>query len=113
MGGFAGFGERGVGAVPAGMVGVVAGGASFTVAALAAGAAVEDDLVRTGGPVFVDEKICSLRSRAGGLRVDKFFAALLTNRRSTGETLAWHRAALRGRRQHLDWALRIFDFIAG
>src|SRR5580700_7241027 len=53
MGDFAGLGKRGVGAVPTGMIDVVTGGASLAVAALAAGAAVYDDLVRAGRPVFV------------------------------------------------------------
>ena len=56
MGGFAGFGERRIGAVPAGVVGVVAGGAALAVGALATGGAVQDDFARAGRPVFVDEK---------------------------------------------------------
>src|SRR5215471_15115460 len=60
VGDFAGFGQGGVGAVPLGVVDVVAGGASLAVAALAAGAAVQDDFVRSGDPVFVDEEVGSV-----------------------------------------------------
>ena len=61
VGGLTSLGQRGVGAMPAGVIGVVAGGAPFAMAALAAGSAVQDDLARSGGPVFVDEKILGLR----------------------------------------------------
>src|SRR5579864_5612775 len=56
LGSVTGFAQRRVGTVPAGVVGVVAGGTSLAVAALAAGAAMQHDLVRPGSPVFVDKK---------------------------------------------------------
>src|SRR5450631_202264 len=65
--GFAGFGQGGVGAVPAGVVDVVAGGASFAVTALAAGSAVQDDFARAGSPVFVDEEFGCFGGGSGGL----------------------------------------------
>ena len=74
MGGVAGFGERGIGAVPAGVVLVVAGGASFAVAALAAGAAVQDDFMRAGSPVFVDEKFLCFGGGASGFRDESNFS---------------------------------------
>src|SRR5579863_709269 len=56
VGRLASFGQRRVGTVPAGVVHIVAGGAALAVAALATGSAVQDDLARAGGPVFVDEE---------------------------------------------------------
>src|SRR5450631_263680 len=67
VGGFASLGERGVGAVPAGVVDVVAGGTSLAVTALAARSAVHNDLARAGGPVFIDEEIGGFGGGAGGL----------------------------------------------
>src|SRR5215469_13073151 len=63
----AGFGKRGVGAVPAGVRSVVAGGTSLTMAALSAGAAVQDNFVRSGGPILVDEELCHRGDGRGGL----------------------------------------------
>src|SRR5205823_4504910 len=62
-----GFGNGGIGAVPAGMVLVVSGGASFAMAALPTGAAVQDDFVRAGRPVLVDEELSRFGAGAGGL----------------------------------------------
>ena len=52
--------------MPAGVIGIVSGGASFAVAALAAGAAMHDDFVRARSPVFVDEEIRGCGGRGGG-----------------------------------------------
>ena len=57
--------ERRVRTVPAGVVDVVTRRTSFAVAALAAGAAMQDDLVRSGSPVFVDKEF---RGFGGGCR---------------------------------------------
>src|SRR6202034_1623136 len=53
VGRLASLGEGGVGAVPAGMICVVAGGTALAVAALAGGSAVQDDLARGRRPGFV------------------------------------------------------------
>src|SRR6266850_2437396 len=55
-----------IGAVPAGVVGVVSGGTALAVAAMAAGSAVQNDLVWAGGPVFVDVELGGLGCRACG-----------------------------------------------
>src|SRR5215471_13630166 len=65
MRGLAGLGEIAVGAVPARVIRVVPGGASFAGIALAAGAAMHDGFVRPGGPVFVDIEI---RGNSDGTR---------------------------------------------
>src|SRR5258707_326975 len=67
MSGVARFGQGGVGAMPTSMVNVVAGGTAFAMAALAAGAAMQNDLMRAGGPVFVNEKLRRFGRRPGGL----------------------------------------------
>jgi len=67
VGGFARFRKRGIRAVPTGMVHVVAGRTAFAVAALAARGAVQDDLTRTGRPVFVDEEFQGFGSGSGWL----------------------------------------------
>src|SRR3984957_6231918 len=67
VGGFAGLGYGWVGAVPAGAIHVVTGGAAFAVAALSASSAVQDDFVRAGGPVFIDVEIVGFGGGCGGL----------------------------------------------
>src|ERR1700733_2831417 len=64
---FAGFGQGCVRSVPSRMVHVVPGGPSFAMAALAAGAAMHDDLMRPSDPVFVDEEIGGVGRGSGGL----------------------------------------------
>ena len=54
-------GERGIRAMPAGVVGIVSRRASLAVIALAAAGAVQHDLVRPRQPVFVDIEISRLR----------------------------------------------------
>ena len=61
-----GLGESRIGSMPFGVIGVVAGGASFAMAALAAGGAMQDDLVGAGDPVFVDEEFDGFRRGTGG-----------------------------------------------
>src|SRR5579872_4178085 len=67
MRGLAGLGQGRIGAMPFGVVDVVAGRASFAVAALAAGAAMQNDLVRARYPVFINEKLGGIRRWTGGL----------------------------------------------
>jgi hypothetical protein len=73
MGGFAGLGERSVWAVPFGVVDVVAGGASFAVAALATVGAMQHDLVRASSPVLVNEKCRRVGGGSGRLRDESNF----------------------------------------
>ena len=61
------FGKSGVGAVPAGVRSVVTGGPSLAMAALSAGAAVQDNFVRSGGPILVDKELCDRGGWSGGL----------------------------------------------
>jgi hypothetical protein len=56
---------------------IVARGTSFAVAALAAGAAVQDDLVRSSHPVFVDEEVGGFGR--GGFAITPASVAILCN----------------------------------
>src|SRR5580693_458609 len=61
---FARFRKRGVRAVPARMVSVMSRGASLAMVALTATGAVQNDLVRSGKPVFVDVEVNYVGRRA-------------------------------------------------
>ena len=65
VGGFAGFGQGCVGSVPSGVIVFVAGGASFAVTALTTSAAMQNNFMRTGDPVLVDEEFGSVGRWAG------------------------------------------------
>src|ERR1035438_1735927 len=67
VGGFASLGERGVGAVPAGVVDVVAGGTSLAVTALSARFAAQNDLAPARSPVLLDEKVGGFGGGGDGL----------------------------------------------
>ena len=63
----ASFGEGCVGTVPAGVIGIVTGGASFAVIALATAGAMQDDLMRPREPVFVNKELRGLGHHRGRL----------------------------------------------
>ena len=65
VGNFARLGEGGIRTVPARVVGIVPGGASFAVVALATCGAVHNNFVRPRQPVFINIKLHWL---GGGLR---------------------------------------------
>ncbi len=73
MGNAAGFGQGAVRSVPAGVGGVVAGGTSFAMAALTTASTMDDDFVRAGGPVFVNEELGSVSAWRGRLRNQAYF----------------------------------------
>src|SRR5581483_8194316 len=58
-------GQRCEGTMPAGVVGVVAGGSAFSVVALATGSTMQNNLVRPSQPVFVNKEIMRI-GRCGG-----------------------------------------------
>src|ERR1700677_53408 len=68
MSNFASVGERGIGSVPARVIGIVSGGPAPALVTLPARAAMQHDLMRTRRPIFIDIKFCRLRRRRGSLR---------------------------------------------